>query len=1085
MDKKQLVINQFLALQNSLIKRQEHQTRKINAKRALIKFLMPDISIYSNHNNYKQKYKAIPNKSLQEYSIDDIRFENADFILESMALDQFLKNRIILTIHSTYQNNKSSSCQILHSELKLDVYGIYDIKKIHNQIIAKCTNDHHHYQLPFLIEDNGKHSVNFLENTITDENWNILYKITNQNLMGGSYKETNYNDTYDDEYHIRFNVFGNLDLAQTKFEKGILEYEGMQSNKELTIIVSEKYQDFMKQFNIDDYLIRIELDNLSQATSNEVNMRLSYIDFFYMDRCLRYNLDKNKIEYKTLKPELQLYSMKKQKKMHKYRAIFDVKQYIDSNRYDKFEMYSNIFTLEEICDSLVKLDLDKREGAAQGVAIAIGETIGVTQDNHNEQYNDKKNTIKKLLFKNLMKPKEITFKELVRKIQRSRQYTDSQLNTYKEIVSNNLFDGNTNNGTNAFSNHEFEQIEKFILMNSIEPLDFNENEIHIPYLEQFGHVKCLSNVKYINKLLLSKYNKKARRLFKRLKTFKNYVLMFNPEIKDFYYSGLLMGNSYTGDDKEIDNHFNYVFNAIRVIQKDYPNLITNIMKYRKENAGLFPLIIHAKVKNINEGKTDLLSYENVVNKYLFGSKHQFKQLNKKKSPTLTKLYSCLLNYIYNYNHNQNWHYKIISNVDAMYDECFKDSDNDYQEARKNILIDLFWKLIANKTLSIREIYAIIMEFGNVIYSSRSYGANAANGGEAYGATNADNVEEILFHKNKEYLYNIITDYCYQQAVMAFESNKNKNKIDKRSSVEVITRNNQIISTTIRDLNIFTDFIKKIKKAPLSIQQMQEYINQSKWKNKLDFINHYDESVALCLSKVDKKDYLINLIRKDNPKFIIPTHSQLKLDKKSTINTVKKYIEDYDKFYLLQQQIIDGGIKEYQYPIDIQEMNINSIQITPILDSYELMEEGHHMVHCGYSFHEHCLRNKYIIFKITDNTKYEDMTDVIKRLTLGIMIRLPDNNRYSDKDYINCDKRSDRDEVHNNQNLAIKPTYNDLYFRFSQCYGYKNRFIRNNEQQAKINITINRLIYQLNKQLIEKFDSEKLVIGRDSVSKVAA
>ena len=98
MDKKQLVIQQFFALQNTLIKRQEHQTRKINAKRALIKFLIPDISIYSNHNNYKQKYKAIPNKSLQEYSIDDIRFENTDFILESMALDQFLKNRIILTI---------------------------------------------------------------------------------------------------------------------------------------------------------------------------------------------------------------------------------------------------------------------------------------------------------------------------------------------------------------------------------------------------------------------------------------------------------------------------------------------------------------------------------------------------------------------------------------------------------------------------------------------------------------------------------------------------------------------------------------------------------------------------------------------------------------------------------------------------------------------------------------------------------------------------------------------------------------------------------------------------------------------------
>ena len=1078
MDKKQLVINQFLALQNSLIKRQEHQTRKINAKRALIKFLMPDISIYSNHNNYKQKYKAIPNKSLQEYSIDDIRFENADFILESMAIDQFLKNRIILTIHSTYQNtnNKSKvpSNAILHSELKLDVYGIYDIKKIHNQIIAKCPNNHHRYQLPFLIEDNGKHSVNFLENTITDENGNILYKITNQNLIGGSYKKTNYNDTYDDEYHIRFNVFGNLDLAQTKFEKGILEYEGVQSNQELTIIVSEKYQDFMKQFNIDDYLIGIELDNLSQTTSNEVNIRLSYIDFFYMDRCLRYNLDKNKIEYKTLKPELQLYSMKKQNKMHEYRAIFDVNQYIDSNRYDKFEMYSNIFTLEEICDSLVKLDLDKREG----VAIASGETIGVAQDNHNKQYNDKKNTIKKLLFKNLMKPKEITFKELVRKIQRSRQYTDSQLNTYKEIVSNNLFDGNTNNGTNAFSNHELEKIEKFLLMNSIEPIDFNCEDIFIPYLEQFNHIKCLSNVKYINNLLLSKYNKKARRLLKRLLTFKNYVLMFNPEIKDFYYSGLLMENSYTGDGKAIDNHFNHVFNAIRIIQQDYPNLIMNIMKYRKENAGLFPLIIHAKVKDINEGKTDLLSYENVDagNQYLLNSKHQFKQLNKRKSPTLTKLYSCLLNYIYNYNHNQNWHYKIISNVDAMYDKCFEDSDNDYQEARKNILIDLFWKLIANKTLSIREIYAIIMEFGNVIYSSCSYGANE------------DNVEEILFHRNKEYLYNIITDYCYQQAVMAFESNENKNKIDKRSSVEVITRNNQIISATVRDLNIFNDFIKKIKKAPLSIQQMQEYINQSKWKNKLDFINHYDESVTLCLSKVNnKKDYLINLIRKDNPKFIIPIHSQLKLDKNSTINTVKRYITDYDKFYLTQQMIIDGGVKNYQYQIDIQEMNIDSIKITPILDSYELMKEGKQMEHCVYSFHEHCLRNKYIVFKITDNTKYEDMTDVITRLTLGIMIRLPDNNRYSDKDYIkrNNDERSDREhgkgKAQKNENLAIKPTYNDLYFRFSQCYGYKNRFISNNEQQEKINIAINKLIYQLNKQLIENFYAEKRDMDSEQVA----
>lgn len=306
-------------------------------------------------------------------------------------------------------------------------------------------------------------------------------------------------------------------------------------------------------------------------------------------------------------------------------------------------------------------------------------------------------------------------------------------------------------------------------------------------------------------------------------------------------------------------------------------------------------------------------------------------------------------------------------------------------------------------------------------------------------------------------------------------------MDWRKKYNQIVDSFEEFSQLKRDTHMLIDFFLTLKESNTSIQDIKNYINETKWKNYFD-TDDYDEIATKCLTeKIDGK-FLLKIIHQDNNSFLLPLHKELKLNDKSTFKSLITYIREYDKFYITQEQILDNKVVDYnQYPIAIEKMQIGDVEITPILNSTELMYEGFDMEHCVYSYRDYCQRAEYVVFHITDKTQYniQDGQNVIRELTLGLSVVLNlygslDGNHIKEskhavscEEYIKwskycCDQKTDGYEM-----LTKSPSHGNLFFTFNQCFGYKNDYIVNDEQIANINMVINKVLFKLNRDLLSK------------------
>lgn len=989
-DKTSYITNAFLKSQKYWIEKQKSSKRKINAKMALIHFLIPnldsgfkntiqelktildisDVEISSllselskelvDPDNDEDKvdlimsweyvFKHIQSKSFEEYTIDDVRKENADVIIELQALDQLLQSKIMVTIQSKFNINNVT----LHSQLTLDVFNFNDVKLIHNQVLSLCPNSKHRLNVPLDIHNIKKHNINFIENKITDRQGNIVYhlkQLDNDDYAIGQSANSlvfqlDKNDDFLQQYHIKQK---DLETILSKVELDILNHPSKLMNNKSLITIQSNHQDYIQLFQSNDYLV--------PSNSNIIDMHLSYIDLFHVEYITRYDLNKNEIQYMQPKKEYVFNSFKDC--LHQY------KKRLDCSDYQKIS--ETYLTKPQINPSKFTKDISNEEFYLKDLA-------------------------------NYMS-----------------NYAQKDITVYKDIFA---------------------------------------------ILRQFNKIHSIYNSSgYLTKLLFHKYLNKYKLIKNRLQLFKHYVLLFNPDIKNLYYTGIL-NNHHTLEDQ----CFNRTFNMLSIINTCYPNLIKNLMNYKKENAGLFPLIINAKLHDINNGLDDLLSFKK--NQHLFDSKNQFKLLNKRKSSVLTKIYMCL--YI-------SGNLFISPNIDDSFSVCFKGEPKEIWDLSKihishanyhlllNMRKRLFWLLVSDYHFSIKQIHLIMME--NYLLGSLR-----------------KDLPYVKYFDNKtiQIIIKIIMQHGYQLLLNMVRQSK-QNKFDWRKKYNQIVDSFEEFSQLKRDTHMLIDFFLTLKESNTSIQDIKNYINETKWKNYFD-TDDYDEIATKCLTeKIDGK-FLLKIIHQDNNSFLLPLHKELKLNDKSTFKSLITYIREYDKFYITQEQILDNKVVDYnQYPIAIEKMQIGDVEITPILNSTELMYEGFDMEHCVYSYRDYCQRAEYVVFHITDKTQYniQDGQNVIRELTLGLSVVLNlygslDGNHIKEskhavscEEYIKwskyyCDQKTDGYEM-----LTKSPSHGNLFFTFNQCFGYKNDYIVNDEQIANINMVINKVLFKLNRDLLSK------------------
>lgn len=967
-DKKQYVIDSFLKLQKHLIEKQNaNPNKKINAKRAFIHFLMPNLNInkfiIGDTRDWKQIYQSIPSKSLHEYTVDDIYAEgNADFIFEMQAFKQLVKNKLIITIKSNWDiNNKK-----FYSELKLDIFNIHDIKHVHNYILSLFPNYKAQARLkvPLEIENQyqHRHNIQFIEHVIKDKSGNVVFGIkqkTDENSIKDALSK-NATQLKDNQQYLLFKVekdpsfeamleSNNVNVTQflSKIELDILNHDttlNCQYNNNgivyKDILIESTYQDFYKTSQIQDFFI--------QNNAYLTNIQISHLDFFYNQNLIRYDLIENQIHEMGIKEELSINSFKDN--LHHYKVNLDINDYVLRN--DK----SNIIQSKT-------LHFLKNE-----------------QCNYNN-----------ILLKDL---------------------------------SNFIYQNATKDG--IFCN--FNIIKTLKTINAL----INNNR------------------KYLENLLIQKYSKNVKHIENKLKAFKHYVFLFNPEIKEIYYSGILNNGIYKEYYSTIDHYFNDIFNSLSVIQKHYPALIENILKYKQENKGLFPLIINKSIDAIMHDANNLLSYEN--NKEWFESKNQFKMLNKKKSPILTKIYMhiCLQNKYFN------------ADIDKIYKLIFEYSlplETELNiDKNTNIQLRLFWLLMANNKISKKQIALIFLKTDilNHIYKKMQS-------------------LKMLNDQKLNVMFDIIIQHLYNLLLKLIQSN---DQIDWRISLYKIMNNYKESIQIARDMKTIEDFIHELYKYDnigQLIHDVKSYLQKEEWLPYFKNTNNYDEIVNKCLTeKIDNK-ILLEKIRQENKQFILPTHKELKLNRNSTFNSIIAYINEYNKFNILQQQIINNELVNYdQYPISIEKVQFDDISINPILNSFDLMSEGSNMHHCVYSYRHSCNNAEYVVFHILDNTKYDNTETgklIIRELTLGLSIN---KNQYftangefkiKDKEIIEQIKQY-KNKQQDIDAIKQSPNYNNLYFKFSQCYGNYNDYIIHEQQKEKINVAINNLIYQLNCKFLE-------------------
>ena len=73
-----------------------------------------------------------------------------------------------------------------------------------------------------------------------------------------------------------------------------------------------------------------------------------------------------------------------------------------------------------------------------------------------------------------------------------------------------------------------------------------------------------------------------------------------------------------------------------------------------------------------------------------------------------------------------------------------------------------------------------------------------------------------------------------------------------------------------------DFFLTLKESNTSIQDIKNYINETKWKNYFD-TDDYNEIVTKCLTEKIDGEFLLKIIHKENNSFVLPLHKELKLN----------------------------------------------------------------------------------------------------------------------------------------------------------------------------------------------------------------
>lgn len=942
MNNQQIIINKFLNLQSKLIKKQHQTGRKINGKRAFINFLLPNLNnkkaIDKNNSSYWQNlYQEVQSKPVEEYTVDDIVFENTDYLLEYQIVNQSLKTKLRITIKSCFNINN----QTLYSNLILDIWGLNDIKAIQNQINI-LNNKNNAQEIVF-----QKHNIQVIENTITDKKQNIVFQIKQNPIIN-----LDDNDDFKYDSTMQFQIIqdtqflNKFDITKilSRVELDILSKLDKNSNQS---VIYSTYKDFFQKFNVEDFFVLNQTDNL-------IDIHATYLDLFWYQKRIRYDVQKNWIDYAGLS---------------------------DSDR-----TKNNESILHHMFDS----------------------NYYQTHSDFQDNYNDFKNKLDKL----------------------------SQTTLHLKDL--------------------FVLISDHVSVNIYAPLKYSFH-IESKMMENgglYGYRSVLNNMKnnsYLNYLLLSSLSKKHKQGINRCKLFYYYVLFFNPEFKNLWNSGLLQIN--TDAVSVSEEYFYSIFNLFSLVSQKYPNMIKNLDKYLCENKGLFPIIIYHPISEINNDPNNLLSYKK--NKLLFDSKNQFHLLNKKKSSLLTKLYLfCLSKYNNDLLANCIFHNdeSVItdtyypSNIHRIYANCLKTTYQFEEERKNNLLLNLFWKMVSDNQVSNRQLYfALSLCVKLFIF-------------------NFNKIEQMFGYQTSKLMLDIVSLHFYKQILLIIQ-----NKTDWRSSFHAIFNSNHLCSSLNRDVFIFYDFLLDMYRKYQDGVKLQSIVDKSHYKVKLDFINHYEESVQKCFTtETDNNNFLINLINSgldevssDTKEMLIfAFDKKLKLFQNSTFESIREYINNIDQFHLRQEQIKQHQVRYYRYSsygyqehqFKLETINMGEVCFEPILNSGRLIEEGNQMEHCVASYNYQIMNDKFLVFHITDKTSYPSESlgkpHALPDLTLGLSLN----------------KTLFNQAISTNPNLN-NINHSDSFVKFNQCYGYKNAIIANPDQNKNIELLVKKLIEQLNQQLV--------------------
>lgn len=960
----QIIINKFLNLQSKLIKKQHQTGRKINGKRAFINFLLPNLNnkkaIDKNNSSYwKKLHQEVQSKPVEEYTVDDIVFENTDYLLEYQIVNQSLKTKLRITIKSCFNINN----QTLYSNLILDIWGLNDIKAIQNQINI-LNNKNNAQEIVF-----QKHNIQVIENTITNEQQNIVFQIKQNPIIN-----LDDNDDFKYDSTMQFQIIqdtqflNKFDITKilSRVELDILSKLDKNSNQS---IIYSTYKDFFQKFNVEDFFVSNQTDNL-------VDIHVTYLDLFWYQKRIRYNVQKNWIDYTGLSDSDR--TKNNESILH---HMFD-NNYYQTHR----DFQDNYDDFKNKLDNLSQTALPLKD-----LLVLISEHVSV----------------------NIYAPLKYSF------YIESKMMENGGLYGYRSVLNN------------------------------------------------------MKNNSYLNYLLLSSLSKKHKQGINRCKLFYYYVLFFNPEFKNLWNSGLLQIINIVSEE-----YFYSIFNLFSLVSQKYPNLMKNLDKYLSENKGLFPILIYHPISEINNDPNNLLSYKK--NQSLFDSKNQFHLLNKKKSSLLTKLYLfCLSKHNNDLSENCVFHnevspitdtyypnYEVDSNINRIYTHCLQTTYQHKQERKHNLLLNLFWKMVSDNQVSNRQLYfALSLCVKLFIF-------------------NFNKIEQMFGYQTTKLMFDIVSLHFYKQILLIIQ-----NKTDWRSSFHEICNSNHPCLSLNRDAFIFYDFLVDIYSRYQCNEKLQFIVDKSNYKVDLDFINHYEDSVQKCLTAdMENNAFIINLINDRlnveciegyKEMLIFAFDKKIKLFPNSTFESIREYINNINQFYLRQEQIASHQVKHYTYSsynyqehqFELKTINMGDVCFEPILNSGRLIEEGVNMEHCVASYDYKIMNDKFLVYHITDKTSYPskslEKTHILKELTLGLSLDKnlfnqiinanPKLNNVFNEYYLNNDKTNSNANHNNFDSFS--------FVKLNQCYGYKNAVITNPEQNENIGLLVNKLIVQLNQQLV--------------------